>query len=142
MVTLMEITKENWFQSTQLKVTEEQRKLFTAPVVYWLAESKYETHFNPLAIYLKDIMVGFAIYIVNESGVGEIEAIMIDQNHQGRGYGRSAMMALINLLKYEYHCKEVRLSHRRKNVIASKLYESLGFEVINSENAILRRLIL
>ena len=97
MVALMEITKENWFQSTQLRVTEEQRELFTAPVVYWLAESKYETHFNPLAIYFKDIMVGFAIYTVNESGVGEIEAIMIDQNHQGRGYGRSAMMALINL---------------------------------------------
>jgi diamine N-acetyltransferase len=87
-------------------------------------------------------MVGFAIYIVNESGIGEIEAFMIDQNHQGRGYGRSAMIELINLLKYEYDCKEIRLSHRRKNDIASKLYESLGFEIINSENAILRRLIL
>lgn len=142
MVALREITREDWFQCTQLNVTDEQRKLFTAPVVYWLAESKYETHFKPLAIYHEDTMVGFAIYFVNETGIGEIEAIMIDQNHQGKGYGRIAMIELINLLKDEYHCEEVRLSHRKKNEIASKLYESLGFEIINSEEAIVRRLIL
>ncbi|ULL16486.1 GNAT family N-acetyltransferase [Paenibacillus sp. H1-7] len=79
------------------------------------------THFNPLAIYLEDTMVGFAIYIVIDNGIGEIEAIMIDQHYQGRGYGRSAMIELINLLKNEYQCKEVRLSHRKKNDTASKL---------------------
>ncbi|MBE1442633.1 ribosomal protein S18 acetylase RimI-like enzyme [Paenibacillus sp. OAS669] len=75
-------------------------------------------------------MVGFAIYIVIDNGIGEIDAIMIDQHYQGRGYGRSAVIDLINLLKDEYQCKEVRLSHRKKNDIASKLYESLGFEII------------
>ncbi|WP_317964576.1 GNAT family N-acetyltransferase [Paenibacillus sp. CCS19] len=102
----------------------------------------YETHFNPLAIYHEDEMVGFAIYCVNETGIGEIEAIMIDQHHQGKGYGRSAMVELIKLLRDQFRCQEVRLSHRKENEIASNLYESLDFEIINSEEAIARRLVL
>lgn len=140
MLSLKEITRENWFDCTKLKVTDEQKKLFTAPVVYWLAESKYETKFNPLAIYYDDILVGFTVYVVNEDGTCEVEAIMIDQNYQRHGYGRKAMELLIKLFKEQHHCTEIKLSHRRKNEIASRLYDSLGFQIISSDGPVIRSL--
>jgi diamine N-acetyltransferase len=140
MLFLKAITRQNWFSCTKLSVTEEQKKIFTAPVVYWLAESKFETQFIPLAIYYGDTLVGFTVYVANEDGTGEVEAIMIDQHYQRRGYGRQAMELLIHLFQEQHHCHEIKLSHRRNNEIASKLYDSMGFEIISSDEAITRSL--
>ena len=52
MIHLKRVSVDNWYACTQLDVTEEQRKSFPAPVVYWIAESKVVTDFRPMAIYL------------------------------------------------------------------------------------------
>jgi GNAT superfamily N-acetyltransferase len=142
LISLRPITRDNWFQCTQLQVTTEQKKLFTAPVVYWLAESKYEKQFRTSAIYHHEILVGFAVYVVNEDGIGEVEAIMVDYKYQQQGYGKAAMNEIIGLLKNQHRCHEIRLSHRRANKAASKLYESLGFRVINDDGPVIRSLLL
>lgn len=43
-------------------MTDEQARYFPAPVVYWLAESKFEPEFRPLAAYSDGALVGFAVY--------------------------------------------------------------------------------
>ncbi|MCM3172775.1 hypothetical protein [Paenibacillus sp. MER 99-2] len=46
LIDLQPVTIENWYACTQLKVKPEQLALFPAPVVYWIAESKYVSDFE------------------------------------------------------------------------------------------------
>lgn len=62
MIHLKSVSEGNWYACTQLNVTEEQKKSFPAPVVYWIAESKVVTDFHPMAIYYDSDLVGFAVY--------------------------------------------------------------------------------
>ncbi|MEK3687353.1 hypothetical protein [Paenibacillus sp. FSL R10-2736] len=40
-VELKPVCIDNWYECTQLTVKPEQLNIFPAPVVYWIAESKY-----------------------------------------------------------------------------------------------------
>ena len=76
--------------------------MFPVPVVCWIAESKYETSFRPLAIYASEQLVGFAVHGQDPDDDSHwIVALLIDQHHQHQGYGRAAMLALIDLIKRE-----------------------------------------
>ncbi|MET1172495.1 hypothetical protein [Paenibacillus amylolyticus] len=44
MIYLKRVSVDNWYACTQLDVTEEQKKSFPAPVVYWIAEVMEEKH--------------------------------------------------------------------------------------------------
>ncbi|MHB1955946.1 MAG: hypothetical protein ACYCOU_19620, partial [Sulfobacillus sp.] len=61
-VQIRDIDKSNWLACTQLEVSEEQKKTFPCPVVYWIAESKVDPSFAPMAIYDGDLLVGFLVY--------------------------------------------------------------------------------
>ena len=51
MLELRAINKDNWYECTQLTITDEQRQLFPFPPVFWLAECKYKPDWHELAIY-------------------------------------------------------------------------------------------
>jgi len=84
-IQLIDINRENWFEVTQLEISEENGKKFIVPIVYSLAESKYEEHLIPKAIYLNDQLIGFSMYgqdpdilsrwdVVNTEALSEILA--------------------------------------------------------------------
>ncbi|AFH62753.1 GNAT family N-acetyltransferase [Paenibacillus caseinilyticus] len=131
---LMPVSIENWFDCTKLKVKQEQVNVFPAPVVNWIAESKYVDDFELRAIYRGDSLVGFLVFCNKPDGDGNhwIPAVMIDQNHQGKGYGRTAMKKLIELMK-SMGCKRLMIGHRPHNLIAGGLYESLGFKKVSEQ---------
>lgn len=133
-VVLKPVSMENWYECTQLKVKPEQRNVFPAPVVYWIAESKYVNDFELRAIYAEEALVGFLVFCTNPDKDDNywIPAIMIDEKHQGRGYGKAAMEALIQLMSIS-HGIRIMIGHRPDNQIAGKLYESLGFNKVSEE---------
>jgi RimJ/RimL family protein N-acetyltransferase len=141
-ITIRPVTKENWYACTQLSVTEEQKALFPASVVYWLAESKFEPSFLPLSIYAGEVLIGFStIGIEPDTGLMWIVAFLIDQHFQGKGFGRRALCALITYIKEHFSVSSITIGHRPENYIAQKLYASCGFDIINvTEREILRRL--
>lgn len=53
---------------------------------------------------------------------------MIDEKYQGKGYGRAAALEVIKRLRQNENCKEIYLSCNPENIIAEKLYKSIGFE--------------
>lgn len=82
-----------------------------------------------LSIHLDDeekTMIGFAV--VGQSG-GEawIDDIMIDKEHQGKGYGTKALKDLIQELMLTYETNAVYLSCFKHNLHALAIYEKLGF---------------
>ena len=54
----------------------------------------------------------------------------IDKDHQGKGYGKSAAEAAIQILKAASPEKPIKLASEKSNVIAQRLYTSLGFRLL------------
>lgn len=127
-ITLQPITKENWFASTKLHVRPDQAS-YVAANVYSIAQAQWYPEWEPLAIYDGETMVGFVMHGVDEEIPARqwIIRMMIDQAHQGRGYGRAAMVKVIERLTARPGCEEIRLSFVPGNEGALALYRSLGF---------------
>jgi diamine N-acetyltransferase len=53
---------------------------------------------------------------------------MVDEQHQGQGYGRAAMQEVISRLKATPDCTEIKISFVPENSVAERLYRSLGFQ--------------
>ena len=93
----------------------------------------------PFGIYEEDTLVGFTMISYGCDDWEDAPAIakdnyaiwrlMIDQRFQGKGYGRAAMAAVLDLIctfpcgKAEY----CMLSYEPENTVAKALYHSFGF---------------
>lgn len=132
-VMLKPVTVDNWYACSRLKVKEEQLAVFPAPVVNWIAEAKYVHEFELIAIYCKEELVGFIVYCPEPDQEGNcwIPAVMIDGEHQGKGYARAALKQLIDLMSPA--SGRIMIGHRPENHAAAALYESLGFKKVSEE---------
>lgn len=127
-VTLCEITLDNWRACVRLKVRPDQEEM-VAPNALSLAQAKYQTEMVPLGIYAGGQMVGFVMYGVDrDDGAYWIYRVMIDQRHQGKGYGRAGMWVLLRRMRELPKCADILISYERENAAAEALYLSLGFE--------------
>ena len=129
MLSLVEIDRHNYLSILDLSVSEEQRS-FVASNTYSLAQAFVQPECVPLALYAENKPVGFAMYCIDESDDEYwIYRLMIDQRHQGRGYGRAAMLLLIDRIRSEMGEERHRIyiSFEPENKIAKSLYESLDF---------------
>ena len=143
-VTLREITMENFRECIRLNIAEGQRS-FVATNVSSLAEAKVDGVSHPLAIYADDQMVGFIMYDFEpEEDRGYISRLMVDARFQGHGYGRVAMVQVIDRFKDIPECREIQTSFAPANTAAETLYLSLGFErtgeVVDGEIVVRRQL--
>ncbi|SFE77182.1 diamine N-acetyltransferase [Paenibacillus catalpae] len=141
MITWNKINADNWYACTLLEAAEEQKTLFPAPAVFWLAEAAY-CGMNALALYAGKEIVGFAVYAIDpDDGNYWIMAFMIDHRYQSKGHGRSGMLALVKHIREQHGCKVILLGHRPNNERAASLYASLGFtEVDRTEYEVIRQL--
>jgi diamine N-acetyltransferase len=132
-ISLQPLTIENWRESIRLQVTDEQ-KGYVASNLYSIAETRFEPTCVPLAIYAEEsideseeaqrVMVGFVMYDATDYYIARF---MIDARYQGRGYGRAAMLRLLELFEAERAHPTATLSFVPGNVAAERLYESVGF---------------
>ncbi|MCA1065684.1 GNAT family N-acetyltransferase [Rossellomorea sp. AcN35-11] len=124
---LREVNADNWEECVTLSVSDDQ-KGFVADNSYSLLQSIYTEGFHPLAIYHQDAMIGFLMYGVDpETGRMEMCRLMIDQDHQGKGYGKAATLQLINRITASHGRIGLYTSAEPENVHAIKMYESVGF---------------
>ena len=130
------VTKDNWEELIRLKVREDQTH-FVASNLYSIAESQFgdeaEGHWDlyPFGIYEGDTPVGFLMYGCNFEHPKQqvfIQRLMVDENHQGKGYGRFGMEKILELFRADDRIQEVGISYEPENEAARKLYASLGFE--------------
>jgi diamine N-acetyltransferase len=109
---------------------------FVASNVFSLAQAAYQRqpHLIPLGVYDSDTMVGFVMYAdpaspPDELGRTWIYRVMIGQDYQGKGYGRAAMVALLDRMRAATPPPRlIALDFHEDNHVAAQLYESLGFE--------------
>ena len=127
-LTISDVSQANWFDATRLSVAEEQVAHFSAPIVYWLAESRFEAHFRPMVVSQGDALVGFLVYGLDpDDGEYWLITFMIDHRFQGQGLGRQALEAFLKLFDRDHPYAALRLGHHPENAVAARLYDSLGF---------------
>lgn len=56
-----------------------------------------------------------------------IYRLMIDARFQGKGYGRAALIKIIEILSETPHCTCIMLGVDPANHLARRLYEGVGF---------------
>lgn len=129
MLRLVEIDRYNYLSVLDLSVSAEQKE-FVASNQYSLAQAYAQPECVPLALYAENKPVGFAMYCLDEEDHQYwVYRLMIDQRYQGVGYGREAMLLLIERIRSlsdEDHDR-IYISFEPGNEIAKSLYESLGF---------------
>ena len=128
MVTLREITKENYEECLHLNIAESQKR-FVSSNVHSLAQAwiYYDTAF-PFAVYADNTMVGFIMLGYYEAeGYYTLWKFMIDEKYQNKGYGKSALKLGIDYLVNRFQVKEVYTAYYATNQIARNLYASVGF---------------
>ncbi|WP_195575107.1 GNAT family N-acetyltransferase [Paenibacillus sp. 1001270B_150601_E10] len=158
MITLRKITLDNRRDIFNLEVTEDQRRyvasnLSSVASCYVLATNG--GHPFPFAIYLNEQPIGFVMITYQITGY-EVPAIandsycllrfMIDKQYQNQGYGRKAMVKILEFIRTcpagpAQYCW---IPYKAENTAAKKLYESFGFrdngEICNEEEITVLRL--
>lgn len=139
-VVLRPVSGDNWQAVVQLALAPGQEE-FVASNVYSLAQAAYRPELVPLAIYAigntdapattaAETLVGFAMYsrLPDEQGRHWIFRVMVDQSQQGKGYGRAAMLLLLERMQATISAlRTITLDFHERNHVAEALYESLGF---------------
>ncbi len=124
---LRDVNEDNWRDVVGIEPREEQRR-FVASVAYYLNLCHYEQVWRPLAFYAGGGPVGFAMWGFDaEEDSYWIGGLIIGAEHQGKGYGRAAMEALLDHLAAQPGYREAALSYEPENTVARRLYTSLGF---------------
>ena len=129
-VTLQPITTRRVARDVVLLKLGPGQEKFVAPNAISLADAYVEKSWHPLAVFAGDELVGFVMYgtdVVEDPEQWWIIRVMIDERFQGRGYGRAATTALVDLMRERHRCASIRLGVDPANQRAIRLYESLGF---------------
>lgn len=133
-ISLREITKENWLHCIRLKLASEQEGM-VAPNVDSIAESKFEPHYVPRAIYKEEKVVGFLMYCPEietaEKDLYWLFRFMVDVEYQKQGIGKVALELALNEISKNNCCK-INIIYSPKNWVAAKLYASFGFKQVGT----------
>ncbi len=130
-VTLEPVTADNRFEAEALEVAEDQRRfLDTTSISEFLADAPSYAAFQPHLIRADGLPVGLVSfgYLPEERLKFWVPLLIIDRRNQGQGYGRAAMQIVIDeTQRTEPECRGIGLSYKPANLVAKRLYASLGF---------------
>ncbi|UNK16946.1 GNAT family N-acetyltransferase [Paenibacillus sp. N3/727] len=129
MISLREIDRSNWEECIHLRVREEQER-FMASNLYSIAEVQFLPGFMTRAVFLDNKTIGFLMFGIDPDDQNYwIYRFMIDDQFQGKGYGKAAMNLLIQQIEEADNRTEViMIGYNPDNEGARRLYKSVGFE--------------
>lgn len=127
MITLKEITKDNWLECIYLKLNEDEKD-FIAPNMYSIAEAQFYSEAESKAIYLGDKMIGYTLYGQSEDDASMyfIDRFMIDANFRNQGYAEEVFKIIIKIGKDKGY-NILGSSTDLDNYKMQRLFEKLGF---------------
>lgn len=121
------VNAENRREVEGLTVFSEQAG-FIESVSECLREADELELWRPVGIYDSDTLIGFAMYgYFPEPAPGQLwlDRLLIDKRYQGKGYGKQAVLSLLDRLHTEYQSGMVYLSVYENNPHAIKLYQQI-----------------
>lgn len=131
MVSLKKIDESNFLDCFRLELGEGQEKFVSHPIRSLAQAYVYYAQCTPFGIYADDVMVGYAMVIYDyDEECYNIWHMMIDRAHQHRGYGKAALLEVLDYIRKKPFGKSDRvlLTCSPENWIAYRLYGQLGFQ--------------
>ena len=131
-VRLQEIDETNWMEVVLLTTQEDGVpricEEFVTSNALSIVQALYEQTWTVKAVYCGRKPVGFVMYgFCEEQNYYEILRLMIDYNHQGKGFGSIALRLVIEEREEIEDCEEIYLRVNPKNETGKKIYEKNGF---------------
>ena len=128
MVHLEPVTKDNLDAVLMLEVNDGQKGYVSSAAESLAQAYVYQETAFPFAVYNDDTVVGFIMMGYYEAkNYYTLWKLLISREHQHRGYGKEALRLGIAFLKERFHVNEVYTGVIPGNVVAKRLYESMGF---------------
>jgi len=135
-INLRDITEHNWIDMIDLEITKEQEN-YVSLNSESIAASKFYDHYVNKGIYLGDEAVGFIQYFPNhrEGKPNEIyiDQLMIDTQHQGKGYGTRAVGLVLEEIKQRDDCKAISICYVEGHDVMKEFFERFGFKVVDQD---------
>ncbi|MCK6479288.1 MAG: GNAT family N-acetyltransferase [Planctomycetes bacterium] len=126
-VALRPVTRETFRAVAALRVRPDQEG-FVAANAYSIAQASFHPTYRCLGVHAGEPAVGFVLLGTDEeTGERWLVRIMVDREHQGKGYGRAALAAALEEFRRDPEAREVFLSVVPENRRAIALYEAAGF---------------
>ena len=126
-VTLREITEETLRPILQMEVGDDQ-KTFVAPNAVSIAQAHFSDNAWFRGIYADDTPVGFVmLYIDQDTPEYGVWRLMIDKEHQGHEFGRTAMQEVIDHVREMPNAEKLSVSYVPGEGNPSVFYKKLGF---------------
>ena len=126
MINLRKITEENFIDAFNLKLGEGQEKYVSSLAQAYV----YRDQCQPFGIYNDDEMVGY-VMVIYDYDIPEYDIwhMMIDEKHQGKGYGKAAIEQVLAYIKTKPFgdSNRVTLTCNMDNTKALALYQNIGF---------------
>lgn len=130
MINLRKITEENFIDAFNLKLGDGQEKYVSHPVRSLAQAYVYRDQCQPFGIYNDDEMVGY-VMVIYDYDIPEYDIwhMMIDEKHQGKGYGKAAIEQVLAYIKTKPFgdSNRVTLTCNMDNTKALALYQNMGF---------------
>jgi diamine N-acetyltransferase len=132
MINIRKITEENFIDAFNLKLGEGQEKFVSHPIRSLAQAYVYRDQCQPFGIYNDDDeMVGY-VMVIYDYDIPEYDIwhMMIDEAHQGKGYGKSALKQVMDYIETKPfgNSDRVTLTCNLENDKALELYHGLGFK--------------
>lgn len=129
-ITLQKIDAKNYMECFRLQLAPGQEKYVSSPIRSLAQAYVYYKQCTPFGIYAGDQMVGYVMVIYDdEEETYNIWHLMIDQQFQGKGYGKGAMQEALAYIRTKPFgiSDTVLMTCNPENEIAYHLYQQLGF---------------
>jgi diamine N-acetyltransferase len=134
-VTLIPIDRRNFRALWRMQLRPGQES-FVSPPRWTLARCHVRVFGDtfehlPHLIRADGTIVGYVTLACDPASADDywIDDIMIAAEHQGKGYGRAAVIETVRTILRSYpRCRGIQLTCFRANTVAAALYRSLGFE--------------
>lgn len=130
-LTLKKVDESNFIESFNLNLGYGQDKFVSHPVRSLAQAYIYYNQCTPFAIYKDNTIIGYVMVIYDyEEETYNIWHMMIDEKHQGKGYGSEAVKLCIDYIKSKPFGKsnDIVLTCHINNSHAIHVYEKLGFK--------------
>lgn len=131
MTELREINELNKNAVISLSVSRDQEQFIAPNEKSLLTAEENKAVARPFAIYTDGVPVGFTMFALDYDYEDPDDRFwlwrfMIDEKHQGKGYGKAALDLIIDYFR-DNGANNIRLSTKESNTGALSLYHSFGF---------------
>ena len=127
MVNLRGITEANLISIIDLDVREDQKDQVASNSVS-IAQAHYSKSAWFKGIFNNDIAVGFVMLdLIKEENKCVLWRFMIDEKHQGKGYGKLALTQVIDWVRSLEVFEEIRTSYVPTKNGSDGFYKKFGF---------------